>query len=303
LLIPWAKKIDARESNIFYAPPGSGRTAFIQMARYRHHINSSSPALSLYLNLQIPVDKDEILRLFARALAEALSCAVMENPFWLLATEQDAQSQVAALLLYWAGGHEPLIRRLKRRGLQLFDRRLDKDLAEPAQYEGQLLTELFYRFDSLKKLDWEDVIAAAHVTQDALSRFAVSALFETWSYPIFLWIDSHIPDQDKSERTAHLLWRNDYLRRLGHLKMFTSHNFGLPDLIGLSWDRYSLRAMLDHRLTYSKKDKNWLNRQFNSLKYQSEARDSYEWVLDQSKVPADVIRNGNRLLEAVNRQD
>jgi hypothetical protein len=298
LLLPWIDEITANRHCTFYAPHGCGRTASIWWNRYKHRVSSWKPALSLYFELHHPLkSSDEILHISTNVLATSLSCALVEDPYWLLSADWKVQEHITALLLHWAGGHRALLRNFRIRGLPIVLEESKQGKMSSQAYDGQLLTELFHRFDPLNKVQWEDLITAVEMTREAVNNARPAIFFENWSYPTFLWIDIQVQVESELEEIMKLLWHKAPLRRLGYVKLFVSReisaNSEVP--IPMEWTKDALKAMIKYRFKKAGISENAWHTAFDG--FQGGEEDIIRKLTLRASTPMDVIRNGNILLE------
>lgn len=292
-LLSWVDWIDNSHSCYFIAPHGIGRTAFIQMARHNRRLSGSDPALSLYLLLPQPVDKESLFQSMARALAESLSCALAEDPFWFLAAGSETQQQIAAFLLWWAKGHQILERRLKWR-LRGID---GESPVEHDKAENELLFECLRHFaPATGILTYEDLVQVVDPARAAFERASRAILGEK-SLPVFIWLDVQIEDQESLRALIQLLNTETSLHHIGYLKVFLLQP--VPDLsetVKMEWSKDALREMVRYRLKQVGIDESsdFWQRQFD---FSGTFEEALTWLVQVGDplTPARVIERGNHL--------
>lgn len=300
-ILPWKEKLEDQTPRLFYAPHGYGRTAAIWMARHRYRVIGYEPALSIYLPLYEYIEGKQLLRQVTFALAEALLCAVVGNPYWLLAADREVQQLLAGILLYHAGGHTELLRLLQLRGLSiasLDDPKQNEPTTAKMYYDGQLLAELLHHFMPLEKPNWDNILEATQGIRIAL-RATNHALDNMWTYPIFLWIDCQntINPHDIS-----MLWKDPTLRKLGYLKLFSVFSEISDETIHMTWTKEALQAMTRHRFERASEaaksqvfSEKWLGKGWHLLEVSSQ-KEAINLLTKRAKSPLDVITLGNEWL-------
>ncbi|GEM_PF-2623604 len=295
--MPWYAEISAEQHGLFFAPRGCGRTAAIWRARHAHRITGYQPALSLYLLLRPPFEPAHLLNLVADALGRALLCALAEDAYWFIAAERETQADMGRFLLGWAGDFAVLLQRLRDGGLPI--------TADPIRntgdksdtfYDSRLLTDVLGRYSPWDHLHWDDMIAVARAARVAIGKAYPVSYQEDWNYPIYLWVDFRLP-QATAYRELPPLWEHDSLRQMGNLKIFTQHEFPEQGQIRMEWEPRHLHAMLQHRWDCVKADLFLDQEHLGETSYRS-LQDFLTNIPDTAHSPQEVIREGNRLLEA-----
>ncbi|HHS97323.1 MAG TPA: hypothetical protein ENK08_05405 [Chloroflexi bacterium] len=305
---PLWEEIKVARSALFVAPPKSGRTAFIWMGRYERRFWGLSPALSLYLPLDGPPDKEVLLHSLRNALGESLLCALAEDPFWLLDAPSDYQARLCSFLINWAGDPVELFHRMAIRGL----REGDPDV--------RLLRELLLQYSSSSKdlLGEPEVLSLLEMARETLGEAARYRLRDP-TFSTFLWVDVK---GEKGPGWVRLLQGWERLRQTAHLKIFTPQDCPFEPRFYLEWREKDIRNLLEHRWEKVKLDESawetirkilmqvstppegWEDIEWNTMKGHLE--DSWEglreWLVQRAeRSPSRLILEGNRLLETYGR--
>ena len=290
----WAKhplweEILSRRSGFFVAPPGSGRTTFLWMARHKRHFWGMKPSLSLHIPLEGAPKKEVMAQRLSDALGESLLCTLAEDPFWLLGAQRRQQEALCSFLLGWAGGHGELLRRLSTRGL---DGESDAD--------ARLLWELFLQYPptspSLVKSEME-LLPLLETSRELLGEAARYRSEEPFA--IFIWVDLRGGQEDaESKGWIELIRASAELRRAAFLKVFTPVDVPSERCFCLSWEPEHLQEMLKHRWeTVGFEEERW--HQIQKFRGQENL---VKWLVGRANgKPSRLIREGNQLLEDFGR--
>jgi hypothetical protein len=257
------------------------------MARHERRFSGSNPALCLSLILRKPEDEQRLFLLVKQALGQRLTCTLVADPFWLLGADAITQREVAAFLLHWAGGHQALERALSVRGLPASE---DVAYASLLDDDARLLLELFHQFEPHEADTWGDLHV---VTCRARAALAGARLEAPEEFPVLLWVDVRYGDSHVLKKTARQLWNHEPLLHLGYLKLLVGEEVSLEST-ALTWNRCSLKAMLERRATQvGMNDGRWRY----LYEYLGEQDPIEQLVSEAQGTPAGLIRAGNALLE------
>jgi len=293
--MPWYTEITAELHSLFYAPPGCGRTAVIWNARHTHRTTRYKPALSLYFLLRPPFEPAHLLKLVADALGRALCCALVEDAYWLMAADREIQADIGRFLLWWAGDIVTLLQRLREGGLPITtDLIRNTNDESDSFYDALLLTDIFSNYTSMNTMSWDFLTAATRASRVAMGNVYPSTE-DGWNYPVYLWMDCNFPKLIAS-REIPRLWDNEFLRRMGNLKIFTRYEFSDLGQIRMEWDDHYLYKMLKHRLERVRADLFLDQEKLGDDSYKS-LQEFRRELLDKAHSPQEVIRRGNRLFE------
>lgn len=296
--VEWYAEITAERHGFFFAPHGCGRTAAIWNARHTHRISGYRSALSLYLLLSPPFEMEHLLYRVANALGRALCCALIEDAYWFMASDRRIQASIGHFLLWWAGDLATLMRYFRSGGLQVAINPIKNAKNEEklnSFYDGQLLTDILAQYTSLDSINWEVLVSVTHDARIAIGN-VYRSIQNDWNYPVYLWVDSNLPT-DAAIQELLALWNNEFLRRMGNLKIFTQDEFPNHSQTRMEWSPGNLNAMYNYR-----RDKvnaqSFLNQQhLGGSSY--ELLEKFEAEIDQLHCPQEMIRKGNRLLETM----
>ncbi len=277
---PLWHRIEAPEPGIFVAKPGMGTTTFIWMGRHTRKFWGRKPALSLYLLLNGKPDADCLWHQAEHALGESLLTALTEDPFWLLAAQQEAQEQIVAFLTHWAGSPFAVLRRLGEYGL-------------PAEEQGLLLADVLYNASAHRpyyREDWPYLLEAirASMEEAAFSRLAPGERFH-----IFLWVELKSPPAP--DGWLRILQEEGFWH-LTVPKIFSPDT--LPeDHLEVRWDQDNLRGLLGHRLSTCDwgEGEEGLRDFLMALEYPTKDTSTQALTTLGQSTPADLVRAGNEL--------
>jgi hypothetical protein len=239
---PLKKEIWARRDGMFVAPPGSGRTTLMLMARHEYRFAGRYPALSLYLPVTALPGDETLFQQCRQVIFDVLMATLYEDPFWLLDTQTQCQAEVVGFLLARAGGHELLARRFNLHSLAA-------GVEEPAMREQRradqnLLFELFYQYTAQDVPDWQALHALLRVVRVPLARARGSA---PRSFPIFFWFDVQFDDPSQEQAFVDLIHTHTLLPHMGQVKIFLTAPLPNRELPQLGWSEDAIQELLDYR--------------------------------------------------------
>ena len=308
---PLWEQIIARHSGVFIAPPGSGRTAFIWMARNTRRFWGPKPALSIYLRLNGAPDASILLRKFSDALAASILCMLAEDPFWFLGAPERLRENIASFLLWQAGGHQELLQHLSACGL---------DGTDPNDPEARLLWEALLQYSPLNLPDLKQTYFLALLQQVCELLGEATRFRREEPFVPFTWVDI----QENPAGWLEKLWNWAEFRRIGILKVFVDSDDGvkIEPLFYVHWSKEQLSQMLKWRLMQvgldetglwesmlsvlsklnAEKPYGWHKSRWESFRKKVLERPSLdnlkEWLVDRAENPQTLINIGNSVMEA-----
>lgn len=298
---PLKESIWDKADGIFIAPPGSGRTTLIWMARYDYRFMGVMPGLSLYMPVEGNYDDKQFLLLTSSTLAVNLLDTLVEDPFWFLAAARVVQDEIAGFLLHYLGSQTALFRRLDRRVLLIHR---SHPAHNQADADIELLKQRLQQSSKIIATSWDDLLQLIAMATSALAKARSKNPSE---FPVFLWVDVHknVHPQDAEAITTTLMG-NSALHRLGYLKLFLPTAIPREGAKKLTWNAKDLGEMLKKRwesLNFDEgalcnKDISQINKQYGDLLNGSLLD---HLVAEAQGTPQGIIRAGNRLLETLGR--
>jgi hypothetical protein len=293
---PLKKEIWAQRDGIVVAPPGSGRTTLLWMARHEYRFAGRHPALSLYIALQSLPTEETLFQKCRRVFFETVISTLSEDPFWLLDTQTQYRSEIIGFLLFEAGGHEPLARHIIFQGLssgRFSSLSEDQQRAMRARERADqdLLIELCYQHTIQEIEGWQDLQALITMTRLPMARARGCT---PQNFPTFFWFDVQTADPDQEQIFIQRLHRNEVLHRLGNIKVFLP--VPLPDrtVPRLEWSESLLQSLLEYRWKRADLTRSDWRKLIEAL----EISDPVAHLIAKAKgSPQHLIRAGNQMLQ------
>lgn len=290
---PMKERVWESADGMFIAPPGSGRTTLIWMARYEYRFMGTSPGLSLYLPVKLP--SPNLHQLCSKALADNLLDTLVEDPFWLLAAEclerpvdSLAQREIVGFLLQEFGSHAELAQQLSLRRFAL-----DKADSRDSE-DSKLLFQLIHRFSPIERKFWNDLPNLTKIICGALARARGKDIAE---FPVYIWIDIHHAMNPEDVTTLVTAIKDDeILHQVGFVKVFLPE---APQVTAtrLQWTPQQITELLKHRSLIAEEK---LTMKLNPL---LDNQDVFETLARNAcGSPQRAIHAGNLLLEKYGRQ-
>jgi hypothetical protein len=271
----WEEMIAARPS-LLVAPPGSGRTALIWMARYESGLAGSEleRVFPVWVPLYSCSGSQDLAGQVQRAVATALCAMLARDPYALLGLDGTEQQALAALLFQALGGLLPVRQQLRRAGLR------------PDDPDGRLLDEALCLMDrpAAGSLDWEAM---------SLCPYGIDY--------VYLLVDVACPDQAGTDAVLECLldrWLPVFAPRHIVPKVLVGDApQGAPAPLLVKWGRPELAALLRCRLEraglFVEPGRPLLDGWVEGVDLESALLDG------AAGSPARLVRLGNRVLQQV----
>ncbi len=292
------------QHNLFIFAPGNGLTAFLLRARDECRPYGLHPAFSLAITIDAqdeltPAFEKQWMMKLQEATEHALLCAMGIDPFWLLAASQEEQREIAAFL--YAINHNDIAAleiKLRRRRVG------GQEEQKQAEAVEHLLLDLIASLSEARKVarpltlteQQERLLSVMKHTRKALEReyrpfLNVVEHDDQASLPVYLWIE--VGTSNKAQEIAQRIWRDQWLRSLGYLKIFMTVQDGQEidwaddGSVTIVWDQEQLKELLYWRAQQALP---------KGSQYEKLAQTYWEEVGGKIYNPAELIRHGNQWL-------